>query len=158
MKIYMYPDELLKQKCNSVTSFGPELHKILDEMLSTMKEANGIGLSANQVGYLMCMFIMLDKTGKVWEFINPQLIDKDGLQYLNEGCLSAPGVFVQIQRSDNITVKAQDRFGIEFTISTDGLEAVCIQHEMDHLNGEFFLDKTNRQQRRAALSKLGIRK
>jgi peptide deformylase len=157
MKIYHYPDEILKTPCAPVTSFDERLHKILDEMLPAMKDNSGIGLAANQVGYSMRVFIMLDKKGVLWEFINPEIIEKAGGQQINEGCLSAPGVFVQVPRALYVTVKAKNRHGEEFTIVAEGIDAVCIQHEYDHLDGIFYLEKTSRNQRRAALKQLGLK-
>jgi peptide deformylase len=157
LKIIKYPHEVLKMICEPVTEFGHELHMYLDQMPALMESENGMGLAANQVGIIKRFFIMKDKKGNLVEFINPEIIDKDGNQQINEGCLSAPGVTVQVPRSQSITVKAQNRNGEEFIIMAVDLEAVCIQHEIDHLNGVFFLEKVNRQQRRAALSKLGLK-
>lgn len=152
-----YPDELLKMKCQLVTEFGPKLNVILDEMAEMMKAENGIGLAANQAGYVLRAFIMIDQKGKLWEFINPELSDADGHIAINEGCLSAPGAFVQVARAQTITVKAFDRNGEPFTVICQDIEAVCVQHEYDHLEGIFYLEKTSRNQRRAALRALGIK-
>lgn len=152
-----YPDQLLKMRCQEVTSFDSKLHVILDEMAQMMKAENGIGLAANQAGYLARMFVMIDQKGKLWEFINPEITDREGYIAINEGCLSAPGVFVQVNRSQTITVKAKNRNGEEFTVVCQDIEAVCVQHEMDHLDGIFYLDKTSRNQRRAALRTLGLK-
>jgi peptide deformylase len=156
MKLVLYPDEILSKVCEEVTEFNEELHKTLDAMRDIMTKNNGIGLAANQVGIQKRFFIMQDKKGKIWDFINPRILEQDGLIQINEGCLSAPGAIVQPVRAQNVTVEAQDRDGNKFTIVAEDIEAVCIQHETDHLNGIFFLSKVNRQQRRAALKKLGL--
>ena len=152
-----YPNSILTTKCQPVDKFDSELHTLLDQMVQHMRIENGIGLAANQVVYPWRVFIMLDNKGLVVEFINPRIIEKEGFQQINEGCLSAPGAFVSVPRSQNVTVVAQDRHGEEFTIVAYDLEAVCIQHEIDHLDGIFFIDKTSRNQRRAALRTLGLK-
>lgn len=152
-----YPDELLKMKCVPVEKFGVGLHEILNEMAEMMKAENGIGLAANQAGYLIRAFVMLDQKGKLWEFINPEITEREGMIMINEGCLSAPGAFVQVPRSQTVTVKAYDRNGDPFTVVCMDIEAVCVQHEYDHLEGIFYLEKTSRNQRRAALKLLGLK-
>lgn len=152
-----YPDDLLKTRCQEVTSFDEKLHTVLDEMAQIMRSENGIGLAANQAGYLARAFIMLDNKGKLWEFINPRIVESEGFQQINEGCLSAPGVFVSVPRAASVTVVAQNRNGEEFKVVCFEIEAVCIQHELDHLDGIFYLEKTTRNQRRAALKTLGLK-
>jgi len=158
MKLVLYPDEVLKKVCEPVTEFNSELHKTLDEMVEIMTSNNGIGLAANQVGISKRFFILKDKHGKVWDFINPKILERSGGIQLNEGCLSAPEVFVQVPRHATVLVEAQDRNGEIFRVIAQDLEAVCVQHENDHLDGVFFIEKTNRNQRRSALRKLGLEK
>lgn len=157
IEVVKYPDPVLLTPCATVTEFGEELHKILDQMPEIMKAQNGIGLAANQIGISKRFFVMLDNKEKLWEFVNPEIIDRDGHLAINEGCLSAPGVFVQVPRSETVTIKAQNRLGEEFKIVCTGIEAICAQHEIEHLQGEFFLEKTSRNQRRAALRALGLK-
>lgn len=152
-----YPDPILSTPCSAVVDFNSELHLLLDEMAKHMISEKGIGLAANQVGHSIRAFVMLDMKGKIWEFINPEIIDKDDHQQLDEGCLSAPGVYVQVPRAGIITIKAMNRHGEEFKVVCQELEAVCAQHEIDHLDGIFFLSKTSRNQRRQALRSLGIK-
>ena len=161
MKVYKYPDEMLKMVCyQEVKSFDSEIHQILDEMAKTMLEGNGIGLAANQVGYALRMFVMLDKeTGEVIDVINPKVTHwTDDMKIANEGCLSAPGLFLNIARHRWIRVEFQDRNGEDCVAELDGIEAACFQHELDHLNGIFFLDKGNRQDRRKAAKILKLRR
>lgn len=154
LQLVYYPDQILKTPCEPVTEFNEELHAQLDQMREIMKANNGIGLAANQVGISKRFFIMQDKNGKIWDFVNPKITDEEGLIQINEGCLSAPGVHVQPVRAETITVHAQDRNGEAFTIIAEAVEAVCIQHENDHINGVFFFDKVPRQQRRHAEKQL----
>lgn len=156
LSIVKYPDERLLTKSQDVSDFGAALHKTLDAMWPLMEANKGIGLAANQVGITQRFFILKDEKGRRWEFINPEVVDREGNTTINEGCLSAPGAFVQVPRAQTVTVKARDRFGAEFQVVCQDLEAVCIQHEIDHLDGIFFLSKTSRQQRRAALKSLGF--
>lgn len=159
LKTIKYPDPILTTPCVLVPEdgFNKELHDLLDQMAVHMKSENGIGLAANQVGVAKRVFVMVADSGKLWEFINPEIVQKEGFQQINEGCLSAPGVFVSVPRAKDVLVKAQDRNGEVFTVLCFDLEAVCIQHELEHLRGEFFLDKTSRNQRRAALRTLGLK-
>lgn len=164
MKVVRFPNKVLKESCKeyifpdiSIPESGKPLHETLDEMAKIMRSENGIGLAANQVGLPYRIFIMQDNKGKIWEFINPRILESEGVVWMNEGCLSAPGVLLQIPRAGQVCVEAQDRNGEIFKVIALDLEAVCVQHEMDHLNGIFFTEKVDRQQRRAAFRKLGIR-
>lgn len=159
MKTVMYPDPILTTPCTpydflvnlNFAATGMPLHETLNAMAEHMKAESGIGLAANQVGISYRFFIMFDQKGKLWEFINPEITEREGNIAINEGCLSAPGAFVQVPRSKVIAVRAYDRNGNEFKVLCEDIEAVCIQHEMDHLDGIFYLSKTSRNQRRAAL-------
>lgn len=153
-----YPDPILTTPCQPyLFMMNFNLHGLLDEMAKHMEAENGIGLAANQVNVPYRIFIMKDNKGKLWEFINPEILDRDGHIAINEGCLSAPGAIVQVPRSQTVTVRAKDRNGEEFTVICQDIEAVCAQHEIDHLDGIFYLDKTSRNQRRAALRALGLK-
>lgn len=154
-KLVKYPDELLNKKCEEVKVFSPDLDELLNSMKTIMLENNGMGIAANQVGSDKRIFLMNTKQG-IYEFINPKIVSREGTQFIEEGCLSAPGVFLQIPRTEQIIVEAQDRTGTIFTILAVDLEAVCIQHEIDHLDGVFYFEKVNRQQRKFALKQLGL--
>lgn len=158
LTILKFSHKALSTKTEPVTDFDASLHEALDAMRDTMIANRGVGLAANQVGIPYRFFIMKDNKDKVWEFINPEILETEGAQFQNEGCLSGPGVYVQINRSQMVMVKAKDRNGEEFTVMCVDLEAVCVQHEIDHLNGETFLDKAPRQQRKAAYAKLGLKR
>lgn len=154
MKLLLYPDEFLKTHCDEVKLFNEQLWNNLDHMKVIMQQHDGMGLAANQVGLLQRMFIMKDSKEKIWEFINPVIYSAIDAQYENEGCLRFPGIVVQVKRVKQVSVKAQDRSGEWFGVGAIDKEAVCIQHEIDHLNGITFLDYLSRQQRREALRSL----
>lgn len=149
-KLVYYPDPGLFKPCEQVVEYSPQLHELLDSMKTIMEQNRGIGLSANQVGANKRVFIMQEQSSKkVVEFINPIITEQAEMGLIEaEGCLSAPGVAVQLPRAKQVTVEAFNRTGEAFTVSLEGIEAVCAQHEVDHLNGIFFLDKAPRQQRR----------
>lgn len=154
MKLLTYPNEALNIKCDDVKDFNEELHKELDAMLPIMKEHNGMGLAANQVGLNKRLFIMKDLRGKLWECINPIIIVEHGVQLENESCLSFPDITVQIKRPEQIRMKAFNRYGEEFEVGAYQVEAICVCHEIDHLNGETFLNRLSRQQRREVIKRM----
>ena len=160
-KIVKYPNPILVTKTKEVQAFDEALHSLLDEMCQIMEQANGIGLAANQVSESLSVFIMKSQTvlgrGEIIEFINPKILDWNGHYQIDEGCLSAPGIYLRIHRFKEIDVQYQDRCGnIKQGILTD-IEAICFQHELDHLNGIFFIEKASRNERRAALKTLGLK-
>lgn len=158
MKLLLYPNDILTKKCTDVEVFDALLHSILDEMQQIMLQSNGMGLAANQVGLELNIFIMKDLKGKVWEFINPEILSEIDAQFESEGCLSFPGLFISVKRPGQIGLRAFDRNGESFRIGAVGREAVCISHEMDHLKGKTFLDHMSRQQKRDSLKYLRIKK
>jgi len=149
MKLHFYPDIILLKPCMPVDKFDEGWIGVLDHMHQLMIRSNGMGLAANQVGLSKQLFIMKDKHGKIWEFFNPRLSDNEGQANLSESCLSAPSFLSKIHhadlivpsRAEQVTVTAQDRNGEGFVVVAFGIEAVCVQHEYDHLQGEFFFDK-----------------
>ena len=150
------PDPRLRTKAQPVTEFGPDLARLVADMLETMYEAPGIGLAATQVNVhkqLLVLDVSDDKSSP-HVFVNPRVVAKDGIQTYQEGCLSVPGIFADVERANHITVEAQDVEGKPFTIDADGLFAVCIQHEMDHLAGRLFIDYLSPLKRERALKKL----
>ena len=120
----------------------PAFQQLLDDMFETMYAAPGIGLAASQVDVHQ-RFMVLDvseNNDSPRVFINPEIVQRDGEQVYQEGCLSVPGIFADVTRSNEITVQALGRDGVPFELKTDGVLAVCIQHEMDHLVGKLFVD------------------
>jgi peptide deformylase len=151
-KLVFYPNDALKQKAELKSEINDDLFTILDVMKAEMEYHNGMGISATQVNATKNAFLMREIRSKdIIEFINPVITDQSGLQYLSEGCLSLPSVFLQVPRAQEVGLTAQNRSGEDKTYVAVDLEAVCIQHEMNHLAGEFYLDKVSRQARKAAL-------
>lgn len=156
LTILEYPDKRLRTIATPVESVDDALRTLIDDMFETMYDAPGIGLAATQVNVhkqLIVMDISEDKS-EPRVFINPEIVAKDGSQVYQEGCLSLPNVFADVKRWNRITVKALDRDGREFTLEADGLLAVCIQHEMDHLAGKVFVDHLSPLKRALAEKKL----
>ncbi len=142
LNILQFPDPRLRTRAKPVEVFDDNLKTLVKDMFETMYEAPGIGLAATQVDVhkrLLVMDISEDKD-KPLVFINPQILQAEGEEEMDEGCLSVPGYYETVSRAEKIRVRAQDENGEEFELDADGLEAVCIQHEMDHLEGKLFVD------------------
>lgn len=142
IEILHFPDPRLRKKAIPVDEVNDQVRQTVTDMFETMYHAPGIGLAATQVNIqrqIIVIDVSEDKSSPHC-FINPEIIAKDGEEEMQEGCLSVPGVFENVQRAENITVKALNEQGAEFTLEADGLLAVCIQHEMDHLDGKLFVD------------------
>jgi len=133
-------DEVLAKKCRTVTDFDEKLACLLDDMAETLADADGAGLAAPQVGILK-RICLVDVGDGLIELINPEIIDSKGSQREIEGCLSCPGIWGYTKRPMWVKVKAQDRFGNEFTVSGEGLKARAFCHEIDHLDGTLFKEK-----------------
>jgi peptide deformylase len=144
-EIKKYGEAVLKQKAEPVTEFDGELKTLFDDMLETMYSANGQGLAANQVGILKQVIVMDVSDGEkriVYRLANPQItgLSKEKINY-DEGCLSFPGITDTIDRPAKIKVKAQGPDGSEIMLEAEGLLAICLQHEIDHLNGITFIER-----------------
>jgi len=130
---------ILRERTKKVSSFDASLHRLLDDMLVTMRDAPGVGLAANQVGVpLQVAVIEVDDT--ITELVNPQIVKESGEQLDWEGCLSIPGYVAEVTRAAKVTVKARDRHGKEFRVRGEELFARALQHELDHLNGILYVD------------------
>ena len=138
--IRTYGDSCLTKECKPIKEMNHKLQVLIEDMLDTMYEANGVGLAAPQVGILKRVAIV-SVDDDYYEIINPEIIMVSGEQTGPEGCLSVPGVYGTVSRPMQVTVKAQDRFGKEFTVSGEGLLARAFCHEIDHLDGTLFKDK-----------------
>lgn len=141
-EILKFGEDILRKKCREVTAFDDKLRQLLDDMKETLQAADGVGLAAPQVGILRRAVIIDVRDGKgVIELINPVIIEKNGTQTGNEGCLSAPGEWCEVERPQSVTVKAFDRNGNEFELKGTDLLARAICHEVDHLDGILFIDR-----------------
>lgn len=142
LEILQYPDERLRTVATPVESVDDEFRTVIDNMFETMYDAKGVGLAATQVNIHKRLFIAdcSENSDTPLVFINPQIIARDGIHENEEGCLSFPNVYAKVERASEITVEALDRDGKEFTMDADGLLAICIQHELDHLEGKLFVD------------------
>lgn len=135
-------DETLRKTCREVTQFDERLQELIDDMLETMYESNGVGLAASQVGVLRRLFVADIRDGdEPYVAINPRIIKTEGSQTGSEGCLSVPGKWGEVERPARLTLEALDRNGTPYTLDAEGYLAVCICHENDHLDGILFKDK-----------------
>jgi peptide deformylase len=142
LRVLHYPDPRLRNKALPVERVDDEVRRLVDDMFETMYDAPGIGLAAIQVDVarrVIVIDISNDKSQPLC-FINPQIVAREGEEVMEEGCLSVPGIYDEVQRARSIEVNALDRDGKSFTLKTDGLLAVCVQHEVDHLDGKLFVD------------------
>lgn len=136
-------DETLRKVCRPVTAITPRIITLLDDMKETLIDAEGVGLAAPQVGILRRIALVIDTNAgdRIYELINPEIIEREGEQEEMEGCLSVPGEWGITHRPMKVTVKAMDRDGNEFTVTGEGLTARCFCHEIDHLDGKLFTDE-----------------
>jgi len=155
LTIVEYPDKRLKEKSRSIDKFDQELHKLLDAMYETMIGSNGIGLAAIQVGHAKRALILNipdendeQSIDMLIEMINPVITQTSGVTTYQEGCLSVPSFYEDVERHENIVVNYQDRDGNTKVIEADGLLSIAIQHEMDHLEGILFIDKLSYSRRK----------
>ncbi len=156
LPIIEFPDPRLRTVARPVKEVDTRIRQLIDDMFETMYEAPGIGLAATQVDVheqLLVLDVSEDKTYPM-VFINPQILSSEGSQVYQEGCLSVPGIYADVKRANTIVVRALDRDGQPFEISAEGLLAVCIQHEMDHLAGKVFVDYLSPLKRELVRKKL----
>lgn len=142
LDILLYPDQELRKTAAPVENVDGRIDKMVGDMLETMYEAPGIGLAATQIGIHERVVVMdvSEEGSEPLVLINPTLRDSDGEQEMQEGCLSIPGIYENITRPAQIKIEAIDRAGDPFELEAEGLLAVCIQHEIDHLDGKLFVD------------------
>lgn len=156
LTILKYPDERLRTVADPVTEVNDELRAVIDNMFETMYESQGVGLAATQVNFHKRLFIAdcSEEQDEPLVFINPEIIEQDGHFTNEEGCLSFPGVYAKVERAGTVTVRALNRDGETFELTAKGLLAICIQHEIDHLNGKLFVDYLSRLKRERIRKKL----
>ena len=159
LPILEFPDPRLRTQAVSVDPSrlaDPAFQHLIDDMFETMYEAPGIGLAASQVDVHQ-RFMVIDvseEKNRPLVFVNPEILEKAGEQVYQEGCLSVPNIFADVTRANEILVRALDRHGKSFEMRVDGLLAVCIQHEMDHLEGKLFVDYLSPLKREMVRKKL----
>ena len=156
LDILHYPDVRLHTVARPVAAVDARIRTLVDDMAETMYAAPGIGLAATQVNvHERVVVIDISETHDALQvFINPEIIAQSGREESEEGCLSVPGVFDKVTRAERVTVRALDRDGKPFELDADGLLAVCIQHEMDHLMGKVFVDYLSNLKRNRIKSRL----
>jgi peptide deformylase len=142
LNILHYPDKRLRKVAKPVENVDASIKKLVDDMFETMYAAPGIGLAATQVDVHLQVIVIdiSEQKNQPLCLINPEIIAKQGTERCDEGCLSVPDIYETVERSEKVTVKALDQGGDEYILEADGLLAVCIQHEMDHLKGKLFVD------------------
>lgn len=165
--ILKYPDPKLRDVGQRVDDFGPEFQRLVEDMAETMYQAKGIGLAAPQIGVPLLLYVIHIHSDSEWEneedhvaqgehltdsglliFANPEFTATEGKLLFEEGCLSFPEIRVEVERSERVTVKAQDRHGKTFHMDADGLLAIALQHEDDHIRGKLFIDRVSPLKRR----------
>jgi len=169
LDVVVYPAEVLETSASEVTEFGSKLRNFVADMHETMHAAGGIGLAANQVGSLQRVIVInipydgdrYEETDskEVWHdtpftIINPKITKKEGKFKYQEGCLSFPDIFEVVQRAHTVTVEYQDEFGKKQEITASGLMAVCLQHEIDHIDGIVFVERMSRLKQNIVKKKL----
>ena len=156
LPILQYPDPKLYTVAAGVGAVNDDIRQLIKNMADTMYAAPGVGLAATQVDdHRRVIVIDISEThDQLQVFINPEIVASSGTATCEEGCLSVPGIFEKVERAERITVQALDAQGQKFTLDAEGLLAVCIQHEMDHLEGKVFVDYLSRLKQQRILAKL----
>ncbi|EGQ7649635.1 TPA: peptide deformylase [Vibrio parahaemolyticus] len=156
LQVLTFPDDRLRTVAKPVEAVTPEIQKIVDDMIETMYDEEGIGLAATQVDiHKRIVVIDISETrDEPMVLINPEILEKRGEDGIEEGCLSVPGARALVPRAAEVTVKALDRDGKEFTFEADDLLAICVQHELDHLQGKLFVDYLSPLKRKRIQDKL----
>jgi len=152
LDIYVLGAPILRQETVPVAEITPELQRLIDDMFETMYAAKGIGLAAPQVGRTERLSV-IDVDEHTFVVINPEIVLAEGKQKGEEGCLSIPDIYGDVERAMRVVVRAQDRNGGSFEVDANDLLARCLQHEIDHLHGRLFIDYLSLVKRRAALAK-----
>jgi peptide deformylase len=156
LDILTFPDARLRRTAEPVDSVGDDVRRLIDDMLETMYAAPGIGLAAIQVNVPKRVIVIdvSEQHDDPLVLVNPEILELQGEEEMDEGCLSVPGFFETVKRADRVRVRALDRDGKPFELDADGLLAVCIQHEIDHLNGHLFVDHISSLKRQRIRKKL----
>ena len=156
LTILEFPDERLRKKAAVVKTVDDSIRKLVDDMLETMYQSKGVGLAATQVDVHQRVIVIdvSEEKNKPLFLINPEIIEKDGIEESEEGCLSVPGFYEKVKRAEHVRVKALNRNGQSFEFDARDLLAVCVQHEIDHLDGKLFVDYISSLKRQRIKKKL----
>jgi peptide deformylase len=156
LDILHFPDPRLRNQARPVERVDDDVRQLIDDMFETMYAAPGIGLAAIQVNRPQRVIVMdvSEDRSQPLALVNPEILERHGVEEMDEGCLSVPGVYETVQRADRVRVRALDRAGEPFEMDADGLLAVCIQHEIDHLDGKLFVDYLSSLKRQRIRKKL----
>ncbi|WP_421133046.1 peptide deformylase [Alteromonas sp. A079] len=156
LDVLSFPDERLRTVAKPVEEVNDEIKQLVSDMFETMKDENGIGLAATQVNRHVQVVVMdvSEDQNEPRVFINPVITHKDGSTISEEGCLSVPGNYAKVERAEAITVKALNEKGETFELEAEGLLAICVQHELDHLKGKLFIDYLSPLKRQRIRKKL----
>ncbi len=156
LEILHFPDPRLRNQAKPVEEFDNKLREFADSMLQTMYHCSGVGLAATQVGvpWRLVVIDVSEERDQPLCLVNPEIIEREGEEESEEGCLSVPSVYEKVTRAERVRVKAQDKNGERIELEADGLLAVCIQHEVDHLDGKLFIDYLSGLKRQRIRKKL----
>jgi peptide deformylase len=156
LEILHFPDPRLRNRALPVERVDDALRRVVDDMFETMYKAPGIGLAATQVNFNRRVVVIdvSEQKDSPLCLINPEIVDRQGVEEMEEGCLSVPGVFESVQRAERVKIRALDRDGRAFEMEADGLLAVCLQHEIDHLDGKLFVDYLSQLKRQRIRKRL----
>lgn len=156
LEVLKFPDERLRNVATPVEKVNDEIKQLVDDMFATMREEKGIGLAATQVNVHKRVVVMdlSEEQNEPRVFINPSITQTEGKVINEEGCLSVPGNYAKVERAESVTVEALDRNGEAFSLQADGMLAICIQHELDHLEGKLFIDYLSPLKRQRIRTKL----
>ena len=156
LEILETPDPRLRTVAKPVDAFDAALAQLAEDMIETMYAAKGIGLAATQVNVHQRLLVLdvseAQDTPRV--YVNPQILEAEGTETCEEGCLSVPGIYAEVTRAEKVRISAQDVSGETFEETLDGMHAICVQHEMDHLEGKLFIDYLSPLKRRMVTKKL----
>jgi peptide deformylase len=143
-EILKYPDPRLRTKAKRVREIDSSVQRLIDDLVDTMRAANGVGLAATQVGVPFRVAVVEPREGQLIVLINPEIVKTSGRRRVEEACLSIPGYWGELTRSEAVVVRALDRNGREFRLKATGLLAQALEHEIDHLNGILYIDRLDR--------------
>ena len=140
LKIHTWPDKILRKKCQPVKKVTDQVRSLLDQMYILMKLKEGVGLAANQAGLDLRLIVAETEEG-IFKLIDPKIVKKEGCVNFEEGCLSFPGILINVKRAEKVWVTSLDEKGNSFDIEAKGVLAVVLQHEIDHINGVVFIER-----------------